>query len=64
MCAAACIWGGVSTVVFGASIAQLIELGNKQIDLSCETVAQRGFQPLEIIGGILGDECLQLFRQL
>ena len=64
MCAAACIWSGVSTVVFGASIAQLIDLSNRQIDLSCETVAEKGFQPLEVIGGILADECLELFKQL
>ena len=64
MCAAACIWSGVSTVVFGASIAQLINSGNKQIDLSCQTVAEKGFQTLEVVGGILADECLELFKQL
>lgn len=63
MCAAACIWSGVSTVVYGASIAQLIDLGNKQIDISCETVARGGFQTLEVVGGILADECLKLFEQ-
>ena len=64
MCAAACIWSGVSTVVFGASIAQLIDSGNKQIDLSCKTVADKGFQNLEVVDGILADECLELFKQL
>ena len=63
MCAAACIWSGVSTVVFGASIAQLIDLGNKQIDISCQTVAEKGFQALEVISGILADECLELFDE-
>jgi tRNA(Arg) A34 adenosine deaminase TadA len=62
MCAAACIWAGVSTVVFGASIAQAIELGNKQIDLNCKTVSDRGFQSLEIVSGVLADECLKLFQ--
>ena len=64
MCAAACIWSGVSIVVFGASIAQLIDLGNQQINLSCKAVADKGFQNLEVIGGVLADECLELFRQL
>lgn len=64
MCAAACIWSGVSTVVFGASIAQLVELGNRQIDLSCQAVADKGFQPLKVIGGVSVDKCLELFRQL
>ncbi|MBE9047952.1 nucleoside deaminase [Pleurocapsales cyanobacterium LEGE 10410] len=64
MCAAACIWAGVSRIVFGASIKQLIDLDTKQIDLSCQTVAEKGFQSPEVIGGILADECLELFRQL
>ena len=64
MCAAACIWAGVSTVVFGASIAQMIDLGNKQIDISCKTVSEKGFQKLDIVSGVLADECLELFRQL
>lgn len=64
MCAAACIWAGVSTVVFGASIAQMIDLGNEQIDISCKTVFEKGFQKLEIVSGVLADECLELFRQL
>lgn len=64
MCAAACIWAGVSTVVFGASTPQLIDLGSKQIDLSCKAVAEKGFQNLEVVGGVLANECLELFRQL
>ena len=64
MCAAACVWAGVSTIVFGASTQQLIDLGTKQIDLSCETVVEKSFQNIEVIGGILANECLELFRQL
>ena len=44
MCAAACVWAGVSQVVFGASTEQLIDLGTKQIDLPCETVVKKSFQ--------------------
>ncbi len=64
MCAAACVWAGVSTVVFGASTGQLIDLGTKQIDISCKTVAEKSFQNIETIGGILADECLELFKEL
>ena len=64
MCAAACVWAGVSKIVFGASIQQLIKLGNKQIDLSCQSVTEKGFSNIEVIGGILADECLALFKQL
>lgn len=61
MCAAACVWGGVSQIVFGASIEQLIDLGIKQIEISCNTVVNKGFQDIEVIGGILAQECLELF---
>ena len=64
MCAAACVWAGVSTIVFGASIQQVMDIGNKQIDLSCQSVIEKGFNKVEVIGGILADECLKLFEQL
>lgn len=64
MCAAACAWAGVSQVVFGASIEQLIDLGTKQINIPCKTVVENGFQKIEVIGGILANECLELFRNL
>ena len=64
MCAAACVWAGVSKIVFGASIQQLIDLGTEQIDISCKTVAEKSFQNIEVVGGVLGDECLELFKQL
>ena len=64
MCAAACIWAGVSRVVFGASTKQLIDLGSQQIDLPCRTVAEKGFQNMEVVGGVLAEECLELFRNL
>ena len=64
MCAAACVWAGVSQVVFGAFTKQLIDLGSPQIDISCKTIAEKSFQNIDVIGGILADECLELFRQL
>ena len=62
MCAAACIWGGVSQIVYGASTEQLIAIGTQQIDLSCQALVDRGFQNIEVIGGILAEECLELFK--
>ena len=66
MCAAACVWAGVSTVVFGASIEQISNLGLDQLksfDLPCKTVVAKGFQNIEVVGGILAEECLELFKQ-
>ena len=64
MCAAACIWAGVSQIVFGASTQQLIDMGSKQINLSCSSVVEKGFTKVEVVGGILADECLELFKDV
>ncbi|ERT09412.1 cytidine and deoxycytidylate deaminase zinc-binding region family protein [Lyngbya aestuarii BL J] len=62
MCAAACVWAGLSEIVFGASTQQLIQLGSPQIDLSCEAVVKKGFQDIKITQGILAEDCLALFK--
>ncbi|NJK36591.1 MAG: nucleoside deaminase [Oscillatoriales cyanobacterium RM2_1_1] len=62
MCAAACVWSGVSEIVFGASTKDLIAIGSEQIDLTCEAIVQRGFQEIKVVGGILAQDCLALFE--
>ncbi len=62
MCAAACVWTGVSEIVYGASIKELIDMGIKQIDISCETVVKQGFQNIQVTPGILASKCLELFK--
>lgn len=63
MCAAACVWAGLSQIVFGASIQELIESGQPQIDLSCEALVAKGFQQVKITPGVLARECLELFKK-
>ncbi|MGQ4646423.1 deaminase [Lyngbya aestuarii] len=62
MCAAACVWSGVTEIVFGASTKELMELGSEQIDLTCEDVIAKGFQRIKVTKGILAEECLELFK--
>lgn len=64
MCASACIWAGVSEIIFGISSQGVAQLGFEQIDLSCEYVIEQGFQKIKITKGILAQECLDLFKQL
>lgn len=63
MCAAACVWAGVSEIIFGASIAELIAAGVSQIDISCQEIIAKGFRKIKVTGGVLSEECLQLFQQ-
>jgi guanine deaminase len=62
MCTGAEIWAGVSRVVFGASIQQLIEVGQPQINTSSEALIKTAFIKIEITGGVLAVEALQVVR--
>ncbi|MFP4009135.1 MAG: nucleoside deaminase [Spirulinaceae cyanobacterium] len=62
MCAAACAWTGVSEIIFGASIADLIGVGQSQISVPCETITNQGFQDIKITSSVLAQECLALFQ--
>jgi tRNA(adenine34) deaminase len=62
MCAAACVWVGISEIVFGASIEDLIAANQSQIDISCEEVIERGFKQIKVTKGLLKEECLELFK--
>lgn len=62
MCATACIWAGISEIVFGASIQDLIEVGVNQIDLSCEEIISKSFRDIKIVKGVLKSESLALFK--
>jgi len=62
MCATACVWAGISEIVFGASIGDLIAANQSQIDIDCEEVIERGFRKIKVTKGVLKDECLQLFK--
>lgn len=62
MCTGAEIWAGVSRVVYGASIQQLIEIGQPQIDISSQAIIKTGFVKIELKGGVLADEALNVIK--
>lgn len=70
MCTGAEIWAGISRIVYGASIRQLIEAGQPQIETNSETIIKTGFSDIDVKGGVLADEVLkviaywQLMKQL
>jgi tRNA(adenine34) deaminase len=61
MCATACIWTGISEIVYGASIQDLISINQSQINISCEDIIAKSFRNIKVTKGILKAECLQLF---
>jgi tRNA(adenine34) deaminase len=62
MCTGAEIWAGVSRVVFGASIQQLIDVGQPQINTSSAALIKTAFINVELTGGVLAAEALKVVR--
>ena len=62
MCAGAIIWAGLSRVVFGASIQELIDVGQPQIKTSSQAIIKTAFIDIELTGGVLAAEALQVVR--
>lgn len=62
MCATACVWAGITEIVYGASIQDLIEANQPQINISCEEVIDKSFRKIKVTKGLLKAECMELFK--
>jgi tRNA(Arg) A34 adenosine deaminase TadA len=62
MCTGAFIWAGVSRVVFGASIQELIDAGQPQIKTSSDSLVKTAFIRVELTGGVLAEAALKVVR--
>ncbi|RUT09612.1 hypothetical protein DSM106972_001070 [Dulcicalothrix desertica PCC 7102] len=62
MCATACVWTGISQIVYGASIKDLMEVKQSQIDISCEEIIAKSFKNITVTRGVLRFECMDLFQ--
>ena len=63
MCMAAAIWAGIERVVFAASVEQLADVGQNQISVSAQFLAELSFRPVAVEGGLLDREALALFNR-
>ncbi|MBW4615158.1 MAG: nucleoside deaminase [Desmonostoc vinosum HA7617-LM4] len=62
MCATACVWTGISEIIYGASIQDLILVNQSQINISCEEIIAKSFKSIKVTKGVLKNECLELFK--
>lgn len=62
MCATACVWSGLSEIVYGASIQDLISANQSQISISCEEIIDKSFRKIKVTKDVLKNECLELFK--
>ncbi len=63
MCLGALHWARVRRVYFGASIADAAQAGFNELRIPAAALVRQGGSPLELVGEVLRDECLELFRQ-
>ncbi|CZI43659.1 TPA: nucleoside deaminase [Legionella pneumophila] len=63
MCAAAIYWAMIPKVVYGSSISFLHELFGRQIQVAAEDILSKtpDFYSCQMIGGVMIEECNQLF---
>jgi tRNA(adenine34) deaminase len=61
MCAGLAAWANVTTIVYGASIADTAAMGRTRIMLPAAEVAARAPGYMEVIGGVLKEECDRLY---
>ena len=61
MCSSLVVWSNLTTIVYGASIEETARLGRTRIMIGSREVADRSPAPVEVVGGILRDECLELY---
>ncbi|MDZ4871757.1 MAG: tRNA-specific adenosine deaminase [Chroococcidiopsis cubana SAG 39.79] len=62
MCASVCVWAGVSEIIIGASIQDLISVNQSQIDLACDEIIAKSFRNIKVTKGVLREECVKLFK--
>jgi tRNA(Arg) A34 adenosine deaminase TadA len=63
MCSALAVWANVTTIVFGASIEQTVQLGKSRIQVSAAEIIERSPGWTEVIGGVMAEDCLDLCMQ-
>ena len=62
MCSSLAVWANLSGVAYGASIVDTARLGRRRIMVTAEEIARRAPTWLEVIPGVLAEECLELYR--
>lgn len=61
MCAGAAIWAKVKGICYGASIGDASQY-MKQISVSSQQIVEASWVEMDIVGGVLREECIELFR--
>ena len=61
MCAGLAVWANVTTVIYGSSIEDTAAMGRTRIMVGMREIAERSPYSLEVLGGVLKEECDALY---
>jgi guanine deaminase len=62
MCFSACHWARIDKIVYGTRIEEAEKAGFSEITISDGDMKKLCKSPVEIVGGVLEEECRELFR--
>jgi tRNA(adenine34) deaminase len=62
MCGSLAVWANLTTIVYGASIEKTARLGLPRIMIGAREVIERSPVMVEVIGGVLEDECMAIYQ--
>ena len=61
MCAAATLWSGIDTILYGVSISEALRQGRRRVNLPCREIFERAGKSVTIHEGILRQRCAVLY---
>jgi tRNA(Arg) A34 adenosine deaminase TadA len=62
MCSSLAVWANLTTIVYGASIDETARLGKARIHVSADEIVAKSPVMIDVIGGVLHEECKALYR--
>jgi tRNA(Arg) A34 adenosine deaminase TadA len=63
MCSSLAVWANLTTIVYGASIRETAQLNKARIHVSADQIVEKSPVMLEVIDGVLREECLALYHE-
>lgn len=61
MCSSLAVWANFTTIVYGATIEETARLGKARMHVNAADIVAQSPVMIEIIGGVLREECLALY---
>jgi tRNA(Arg) A34 adenosine deaminase TadA len=61
ICSSLAVWANLTTIVYGISIQETAQMGKSRILVSAKEIVEKSPVVLDVIGGVLRNECKQLY---